>query len=135
MVVWWGGAALRRTVFATFELGSNLRARISPHSIVCRLSRSLGASQASVHDAFVAHLTRRVQALKLGSGLEAGTTQGPLISAAAVDRVSGAGPWGGACLAGRFYLGSRLLPLAYSDGGPSASAPDLYLGCSRFPAA
>lgn len=40
-----------------------------------------------MHDEFVAALTRRVAAMRLGSGLEAGTTQGPLISAAAVDRV------------------------------------------------
>ncbi|EFN58977.1 hypothetical protein CHLNCDRAFT_48452 [Chlorella variabilis] len=43
----------------------------------------------SIHDAFVEALTKRVAALRLGSGLEAGTTQGPLISAAAVDRVEG----------------------------------------------
>ncbi|PSC68568.1 succinate-semialdehyde dehydrogenase [Micractinium conductrix] len=40
-----------------------------------------------VHDAFVATLTAKVSALRLGSGLEQGVTQGPLISAAAVDRL------------------------------------------------
>lgn len=43
--------------------------------------------QERVHDKFVEALTARVAALRLGSGLEQGTTQGPLISAAAVDRV------------------------------------------------
>ena len=45
------------------------------------------APQERVHDAFVAHLVERVRALKMGSGLEEGTTQGPLITPAAVDRV------------------------------------------------
>lgn len=40
-----------------------------------------------IHDAFVEALTARVAALRLGNGLEQGTTQGPLISAAAVDRL------------------------------------------------
>lgn len=40
-----------------------------------------------VHDAFVASLTAKVSALRVGSGMEQGTTQGPLISAVAVDRV------------------------------------------------
>ncbi|KAL4437189.1 hypothetical protein ABPG75_004328 [Micractinium tetrahymenae] len=40
-----------------------------------------------IHDAFVEALTARVAALRLGSGLEQGTTQGPLISAVAVDRL------------------------------------------------
>ena len=43
--------------------------------------------QEKVHDEFVEMLTQRVSALRLGSGMEPGTTQGPLISAAAVDRV------------------------------------------------
>ena len=45
--------------------------------------------QEKVHDEFVEMLTQRVSALRLGSGMEPGTTQGPLISAAAVDRVGG----------------------------------------------
>lgn len=46
--------------------------------------------QERIHDKFVEELTARVAALRLGNGLEVGTTQGPLISAAAVDRVG----WG-----------------------------------------
>lgn len=40
-----------------------------------------------MHDAFVEQLVARVRGLRLGSGLEDGTTQGPLITSAAVDRV------------------------------------------------
>ena len=42
-----------------------------------------------MHDAFVEKLVERVAALRLGSGLEPGTTHGPLITAAAVDGVRG----------------------------------------------
>jgi succinate-semialdehyde dehydrogenase/glutarate-semialdehyde dehydrogenase len=40
-----------------------------------------------VHDAFASKLVERVKALKVGSGTEAGVTQGPLIDAAAVEKV------------------------------------------------
>jgi len=40
-----------------------------------------------VHDAFAAKLARRVEALKVGPGTEAGVTQGPLIDAAALAKV------------------------------------------------
>ena len=43
--------------------------------------------QAGIHDAFVARLAERVQALKVGDGFEDGVQQGPLIDAAAVDKV------------------------------------------------
>lgn len=43
--------------------------------------------QASVEKEFVAGLTRKVTALKLGNGLEAGVDMGPLIDARAVARV------------------------------------------------
>jgi len=43
--------------------------------------------QASVHDDFAARLGRAVDALKVGSGLENGVTQGPLIDLAAVEKV------------------------------------------------
>lgn len=87
----------------------------------------------AVHDAFVAALTQRVQALRLGSGLESGTSQGPLISAAAVDRVEekvqdavakgasvacgGARPsWGaGSPLAGGFFYQPTVLTGATID--------------------
>jgi succinate-semialdehyde dehydrogenase/glutarate-semialdehyde dehydrogenase len=39
-------------------------------------------------EAFTAKLVRKVQALKLGKGIEPGTTQGPLVNAAAVQKVS-----------------------------------------------
>ena len=40
-----------------------------------------------VYDAFAARLVERVKALKVGPGTEAGVTQGPLIDAAAVEKV------------------------------------------------
>ena len=40
-----------------------------------------------IHDAFAAKLVERVKALKVGPGTEAGVTQGPLIDAAAVEKV------------------------------------------------
>ncbi|QKS00463.1 NAD-dependent succinate-semialdehyde dehydrogenase [Sphingomonas sp. CL5.1] len=43
--------------------------------------------QAGVHDAFVARLTEAVRALKVGDGAVAGTDIGPLIDAAAVEKV------------------------------------------------
>lgn len=43
--------------------------------------------QAGVYDAFVEKLARRVAELKVGNGLEPDTLQGPLINAAAVDKV------------------------------------------------
>jgi succinate-semialdehyde dehydrogenase/glutarate-semialdehyde dehydrogenase len=43
--------------------------------------------QASVYDDFAARLGRAVDKLKVGSGLDDGVTQGPLIDAAAVEKV------------------------------------------------
>ncbi len=43
--------------------------------------------QAGVYDAFAEKLKAAVEALKVGDGLEAGVTTGPLINAAAVDKV------------------------------------------------
>ena len=43
--------------------------------------------QAGVYDAFVEKLAARVAELKVGSGLEEGVMQGPLINAAAVEKV------------------------------------------------
>ncbi|MGL4290108.1 MAG: aldehyde dehydrogenase family protein, partial [Phreatobacter sp.] len=43
--------------------------------------------QDKVHDEFVAKFTAKVRELKVGNGLDAGVTQGPLIKAAAVDKV------------------------------------------------
>lgn len=45
--------------------------------------------QAGVYDAFAKALTEQVNKLHMGEGIAAGTTLGPLISAAAVDRVQG----------------------------------------------
>lgn len=44
--------------------------------------------QESAYKEFTAAVTDLVQKFKLGDGLEDGTTLGPLINAAAVDRVS-----------------------------------------------
>jgi succinate-semialdehyde dehydrogenase / glutarate-semialdehyde dehydrogenase len=44
--------------------------------------------QASVHDAFVAKLTAKVAALVVGQGTQAGVTQGPLINATAIAKVT-----------------------------------------------
>jgi succinate-semialdehyde dehydrogenase/glutarate-semialdehyde dehydrogenase len=43
--------------------------------------------QDGIHDAFVARLAERVSQLKVGSGFEAGITQGPLINERAVAKV------------------------------------------------
>jgi succinate-semialdehyde dehydrogenase/glutarate-semialdehyde dehydrogenase len=43
--------------------------------------------QAGIYDAFAARLAEKVKALKVGSGFEAGSLQGPLINAAALDKV------------------------------------------------
>ncbi|PXX97302.1 NAD-dependent succinate-semialdehyde dehydrogenase [Halomonas sp. LBP4] len=43
--------------------------------------------QAGVYDTFLEKLTRRVTELKVGNGLDDGVVQGPLINAAAVDKV------------------------------------------------
>ncbi len=50
-----------------------------------------------MHDAFVEALVGEVRKLRLGNGLDPGTTQGPLISRAAVERVrqQGAGALAG----------------------------------------
>ncbi len=40
-----------------------------------------------IHDAFVAELHAAVEKLRVGNGVEAGTTQGPLINLAAVEKV------------------------------------------------
>ncbi|MBB5751390.1 NAD-dependent succinate-semialdehyde dehydrogenase [Prosthecomicrobium pneumaticum] len=44
-------------------------------------------AQAGIYDAFVEKLTAAVAALKVGIGTEEGVTQGPLINAAAIDKV------------------------------------------------
>jgi succinate-semialdehyde dehydrogenase / glutarate-semialdehyde dehydrogenase len=44
--------------------------------------------QGGIHDAFVAKLAEKVSALVCGSGIDAGTTQGPLIDTAAVRKVA-----------------------------------------------
>ena len=45
--------------------------------------------QAGVHDEFVAKLVEKTRALKLGNGMDAGVTQGPLINQAAFKKVEG----------------------------------------------
>jgi len=44
--------------------------------------------QSGIHDAFVAKLAERVDALKVGPGTEAGTTIGPMINAAAIEKIT-----------------------------------------------
>lgn len=44
--------------------------------------------QAGIHDRFVEALTRRVQALKVGNGVEPGVQQGPLIQKSACDHLN-----------------------------------------------
>ncbi|WP_128255272.1 succinate-semialdehyde dehydrogenase [Falsirhodobacter deserti] len=44
--------------------------------------------QAGIHDAFVAALAKRVDALKVGPGTEEGTTIGPMINSAAIDKIN-----------------------------------------------
>ncbi len=43
--------------------------------------------QEGIYDAFLARLTDAVQRLKVGNGMEEGVTQGPLINAAAVEKI------------------------------------------------
>ena len=45
--------------------------------------------QAGVHDEFVVKLVEKTRALKLGNGMDAGVTQGPLINQAALKKVEG----------------------------------------------
>ncbi|WP_340302802.1 NAD-dependent succinate-semialdehyde dehydrogenase [Roseobacter sp. HKCCD7870] len=45
--------------------------------------------QAGVHDEFLAKLVEKTRALKLGNGMDAGVTQGPLINQAALKKVEG----------------------------------------------
>jgi succinate-semialdehyde dehydrogenase/glutarate-semialdehyde dehydrogenase len=44
-------------------------------------------AQAGIYDAFVERLSRKVQELKVGNGIEPGVTQGPLITGEAIDKV------------------------------------------------
>ncbi|WP_374292274.1 NAD-dependent succinate-semialdehyde dehydrogenase [Paenirhodobacter enshiensis] len=44
--------------------------------------------QSGIHDAFVARLAARVDALKVGPGTEAGTDIGPMINMAALDKIN-----------------------------------------------
>jgi len=44
--------------------------------------------QEGIHDRFVAALTAAVAQLKVGDGMDAGVTQGPLINVAAADKVT-----------------------------------------------
>jgi acyl-CoA reductase-like NAD-dependent aldehyde dehydrogenase len=51
--------------------------------------------QEAVHDAFSEQLVSKVRKLRIGSGLDPGTTQGPLITNRAVEGVSeSAQRWG-----------------------------------------
>jgi succinate-semialdehyde dehydrogenase/glutarate-semialdehyde dehydrogenase len=43
--------------------------------------------QAGIHDAFVEHLAAAVSGLSVGNGLDAGVEQGPLVNAAALEKV------------------------------------------------
>ncbi len=43
--------------------------------------------QAGIHDAFVAKLVEKTEALKVGNGLDKGVEQGPMIDVAAVEKV------------------------------------------------
>ena len=43
--------------------------------------------QAGIHDAFVARLIEKTEALKVGNGMEKGVEQGPMIDVAAVEKV------------------------------------------------
>lgn len=44
--------------------------------------------QSGIHDAFVAKLAEKVDALQVGVGTDAGTTIGPMINAAAIDKIT-----------------------------------------------
>ena len=44
-------------------------------------------AQEGIYDAFVERLSKKVQELKVGNGLDAGVTQGPLITPDAIDKV------------------------------------------------
>jgi len=83
--------------------------------------------QAGIYDAFVSRLTSRVQALRVGPGLADGTEVGPLINAAAVDKVAShvadALSHGGVLLAGGQRVdgaGHFFAPTLIADVPPSA---------------
>jgi succinate-semialdehyde dehydrogenase/glutarate-semialdehyde dehydrogenase len=44
--------------------------------------------QSGIHDAFVAALAKRVDALRVGAGTEAGVDIGPMINTAAIDKIN-----------------------------------------------
>lgn len=82
-------------------------------------------AQSGIHDAFVAKLTEAVRGLKLGDGAAEGTTTGPLINMAAVDKIeqhiADAVAKGGTIVTG----GKR------SDLGGSFFEPTIIIGASR----
>jgi succinate-semialdehyde dehydrogenase/glutarate-semialdehyde dehydrogenase len=83
--------------------------------------------QAGIHDAFAAALAARVSALRVGDGLAGPTDQGPLINAAALDKVerhvADALAGGARVLAGALRLpgeGSFYAPTVLTDVAPGA---------------
>ncbi|MDR1646996.1 MAG: NAD-dependent succinate-semialdehyde dehydrogenase [Zoogloeaceae bacterium] len=87
--------------------------------------------QAGVYDAFVARLTKSVQALRVGNGLEAGVTQGPLIDEKAVQKVE-AQIADAVAKGGRILIGGKRHALGRSFFEPTVIAdatPDML--CAR----
>ncbi len=93
--------------------------------------------QSGVHDEFVELFKKEIETLKVGNGLEEGVTQGPLINAAAVEKVKqhvadalqkgGKLIVGGSSLAGNYFeptliteMNDDTLPLCEETFGPLA---------------
>lgn len=97
-------AAAKTVKRVSLELGGNAPFIIFPDADIKKAAAAAAASShrnsgqtcicanrifvhEAIHEEFVAALTERVAAMRVGSGLEPRTTQGPLINATAVDRV------------------------------------------------
>jgi len=78
--------------------------------------------QAGIHDAFARRLAERVQALRVGNGLDEGVQQGPLIDAAALAKVQ-------AHVADAVALGARVL-CGGTAAGERFHAPTVLVGAT-----
>jgi succinate-semialdehyde dehydrogenase/glutarate-semialdehyde dehydrogenase len=88
--------------------------------------------QSGIHDAFVARLLERVQALRVGNGFEAGVHIGPLIDAQAIAKVQ-AHVADALAHGGRVLTGGQVQPLATTKGAHTVGhffQPTLIVGAT-----
>jgi len=79
--------------------------------------------QAGIHDALAERLAARVAALRVGPGIEAGSDIGPMINAAAADKI-------GRHVADALAQGASIAAQAMAPQGPCWAAPMLLTGAS-----